>query len=534
MAHYPEILDDLHLRPNDEPLPNSLEREATLRSPVTRLPPEILAYIFELCQVGEDMCTPVFVPAQGLFCFAQICRVWRAVAESNPRLWTSIHFYFSDALQNRKEDVSRVKPVFDLHLKRSGALPISLTFTDHRLYDAATEDLIALMVDRLRAHSRRWVHVSLHLSCGYFPLLFTFMPCDLSSLEQLHISGDMLGQRIVTTLHLNLESAKNLKSFSYSGPGHSLDDKIDLPWEQLEDVAFEFSPHNGMSSTLSRQFGRLAQCQNITTCSLGIDRPFWLDLHGDQTITLPCLRTLRARRLSLQSHARTVIDTLILPQLQMLEIDAAIIVGWDGWNLPWHHRNFSNLLARSGCTLRRLSIQDVYFPNDELVRCLALSPTLTSLRFIPCPRSQDMVDVIRRLDVSHAAVGHERKHVWGGPLVPGLREITLASSVETCLDCMLAMCRSRVGARALAAKVATLRHVEAVFFDVLHGTDVARVGVSGGRLGKVAGLRKELARWVSENENERKNGCVSGEEEERLEASVVIESPYGVDYIDLV
>ena len=502
---------------------------------MTRVPLEILAYIFELCLVDKGISTPVFVPVQGPFCLAQVCKLWKAIAESDPHLWTSIHFYFPDGRQSREKDVARVKPMFDLHLKRSGALPISLTFTDNRFYHAATEDLICLLVDRLREHSRRWKSISLQMSCGYFPLLFTFMPCDLSSLEHLYINGDVLGQRIVTTLCLSLESAKHLKSFAYSGPGHSLNDKIDLHWDRLGEVSFEFAPHNGMSSTLSRQFKRLAQCQNITTCSLGIDRPFWLDLDRDQTITLPCLRTLRVRRLSSYSHARTVIDPLILPQLQTLEIDAAILVGWDGLTSPWHDRNFSNLLVRSGCTLRHLSIQDVDFPNDELVRCLALSRTLTSFRFIPCPRSQDIVDVIRKLDISepvvpvgdqtprrtqlHDATGSGQKYVGDGPLVPGLREITLASSVERYLDLMMAMCRSRVGAR--AAKVAALRHVEMVFFDMSHGMDEARTSsVPRDRLGS---FRRELARWVSENEDE-----------ERLEASVVVDSPYFAEYIDVV
>lgn len=515
-----------------------------LYSPVARLPHETLAYIFELCLARERESTPVFVPSQVPFCLAQVCKLWRAIVGSDPHLWTSIRFYFPHERRNREEDVPRIKPVFDLYLKRSGALPISLTYTDHRCYEADTEYLVSLLVDRLRTHSRRWKRISLRLSCGYFPLLFKFMPCDLSSLEHLDISGDVLGQQVVTTLCLNLDSAKNLKSFAYSGPSRSLVDKIDLHWERLAEIAFEFAPHNGTSSTLSRQLKRLVQCQNITTCSLGIDRPFWLDLAGNQTITLPSLRTLRVRRLSTtQSHARTVIDPLILPGLQTLEIDAAIPVGWDGRNAPnWHNRNFSNLLARSGCALRRLSIQDVDFPNDEVVRCLALSPTLTSFRFIPSPRPQNIADVIRKLCVSEPAaqVGSQtqvqarcvdgEKHVGDSPLVPGLREIALASSVEGYLDLMMAMCRSRGGACARAAEVATLRRVEVVFFDMSHGTDVARGNsVPGDRLRKVTGFRQELARWASENDgNEKQCGG------ERVETSVVVDSLYLVEYVGVM
>ena len=200
-----------------------------LLSPMTRLPPEIIAYIFELSLADEGESMPVPVPGDGPFHLTQVCKLWRAVAESDPHLWTSIHIYFPHARQSREQDVPAVKPMLDLHLKRSGVLPISLTFADHRFYHATTEGLVALLVDRLRTHSHRWKRISLHLSCGYFPLLFTFMPCNLSALEHLQISGEVLGQRRVTTLHLNLESAKNLRSFACSGPGHAVNYKIDLP-----------------------------------------------------------------------------------------------------------------------------------------------------------------------------------------------------------------------------------------------------------------------------------------------------------------
>lgn len=58
----------------------------------------------------------------------------------------------------RKPRVGRCaegKPMFNLHLKQSEALPLSPTFTDHRISRSDTEDLISLFVNRLRTHSRR-------------------------------------------------------------------------------------------------------------------------------------------------------------------------------------------------------------------------------------------------------------------------------------------------------------------------------------------------------------------------------------------
>ncbi|KAF8432256.1 hypothetical protein L210DRAFT_3558891 [Boletus edulis BED1] len=464
-------------------------------SSITRLPPEVLAYIFELyVAFSKELSRPDGVLPQGPFCIAQVCTLWRAVVESDPHLWTSIHFHFPESRQSREKDVPMVQSVLDLHLIRSGALPISLTFTDDRLYLPAKSNLISLLVDRLRMHAQRWKCISLQLAGDYFPLLFTFTPCNLSSLEYLSINGNAVTFSLPIMPQLNLESAANLKSFSYTGPGPSVEDRIYLHWENLAELSFEFASHFGGSF---------------------VSRPRLIDLAQfvSESITLPCLQTLRVRRITRFALAHGMIDPLILPQLQTLEIDASNLVNW---NQRWHYRNFSSLLARSGCSLLRLSIQDVDFPNDELVRCLSLSPALTSFRFIPCPRSQNISDVIRKLDASPRTRGRRRGHV----ALPQLREITMASSVERYLDSIKTMFRSRTGACARAAGVATLQRAEVVFFDLWH--DRSEDGLER--------VVNSLAQWVSENKSE--NGR-EGEDDQLLEASVVVDSPYLPAYIDV-
>ncbi|KIJ59783.1 hypothetical protein HYDPIDRAFT_43812 [Hydnomerulius pinastri MD-312] len=478
-----------------------IARLASMRSPVRRVPPEVLGMVFELCVTRDSAARG----AQGPLFLAHVCRNWREIAHSYPVLWTSLNFYFSDACGNREKDVTKVRPALDLWLKRSATLPISLTFTDHRIYHGATEDLIYLLVDRLRNNSRRWKSLSLQLSCGYFPLLFTFTPCDLASLEHLSINGDVLGQRIVTTLNLNLTSATKLKSLAYSGPGRSVDDRIHIDWDRLTYVSFEFSPHDGTSFTLSRQFRQLAQCQNVTTCSLGIGLPFRFAFGGQQTITLPCLETLRVRRLLPRSHASSAIDYLILPQLQTLEIDAAIFVSW---NMKWHDRQFCNLLTRSACSLENLYIKDVDFPNEELLRCLANSHKLKSLSFIPCPLSQNILDIIEKLDISRPAGGLP----MASPYLPQLQTLRLACTRVACFDGMLKMLTSRSGARASVAGVTNLECFELVFYKLWHETNPS--------------TEFNLNRF-----RERLAQCTA--DDGKLDASLVIEAPYLPEYIEM-
>ncbi|KAG6371749.1 hypothetical protein JVT61DRAFT_9100 [Boletus reticuloceps] len=164
-----------------------------------------------------------------------------------------------------------------------------------------------------------------------------------------------------------------------------------------------------------KQF-RHRQCQDITTCFLGIDRP--PPIGANRLITLPCLQTFRVRRLSPDAYAADAIDPLILPQPQTLEIDAFHLVIRRQCS---HHSNFSDL-----------SIQDADFPNDEFIRSLALSPALTSF---PCPRSRWHLE----MDVSWGdlILTRERRngHVaHAGSFVSQLREVSLASSVEGYLE----------------------------------------------------------------------------------------------------
>ena len=229
----------------------------------------------------------------------------------------------------------------------------------------------------------------------------------------------MLTHDCFIPLGLNLESTMNLKSFAYSGLCSTPQDII-LHWENLSEVSFAF-PHLGSGRMLCYNLWHLSRCQNITTCSLGIEENTRLQLDSSQTIILPCLETLRICCLSCDAHACSAIDPLILPQLHTLDIDVSNLVIW---NQCWHNRNFLDLLARSGCSLLHLSIQNVNFPNNELVRCLALSPSLMSFRFIPCLRFQDINDVLQALDVTSLL------------LVPCLREIKLGSSVKAYLEPM--------------------------------------------------------------------------------------------------
>ncbi|KAF9241091.1 hypothetical protein BU15DRAFT_61057 [Melanogaster broomeanus] len=403
------------LRPQLEAV---VQRPAVLRSPVKRLPPEILANIFHFCAIhGSDM-------------------------ERGRAL-------IPNSLDGHQLLLLRLLPVpvRKPHERRVQSYTGFGHVPEDFILSHLSHQMIYMLVERLRNNSRRWKSISLQLPGDYFPLLFIFTPCDLASLQHFSINGSNVDQGRLTVAHLNLESATDLKSFAYDGPPYSVDDRISVAWNRLTEVSLGFASRPGITKTLCRYFRQLAQC-NITTCSLGLGKIF----RADQPITLPYLRTLRVRPISFGCHARSIMDVLILPQLQTLEIDAVTLV--TQWTERWHDRQFSKLLSRSSCSLERLHIQNVYFPINELLRCLARSRDLKSLCFIPCPR----YDISSELDVSRVA-GAE---LVVSPIVPRLQELKLPCTSQTTVERIMKMVVSRVGASANAAGVDALQRLEMV------------------------------------------------------------------------
>lgn len=338
-----------------------------LHSPMTRTPPEILTYIFRLYLPPWDEQMPASPPStQRPSCLAQVCRLWRTIVESDHHLWTSIHFYFPSYARTRcKSDKQTIQAIFDQHFERSGKLPLSLTFTDHRIFSERRTGCIYLLVDLLGRHSRRWKRISLHLPGNYFSILFKFTQCDLSSLEHLHISNN---EKDISygSPRLHLGSATNLKSFANSGSHGRVMRATDLHWGRLAEVSFDFEPCN-MSSAY-QEFTHLGDCQNIIVCSLGIGHSF--DYPYFQTITLPRLQTLRIRRMSDRAETH-FLDSLILPQLETREIDSKFFVGSDrltylGRIVPFQ-TSWLNLDVPSATFQYRMSISPT--ANSSAVSC---------------------------------------------------------------------------------------------------------------------------------------------------------------------
>ncbi|KIJ13886.1 hypothetical protein PAXINDRAFT_135501 [Paxillus involutus ATCC 200175] len=434
------------------------------------MPPELLSIIFENCLPAKVLSSATL--SESPLLFGRVCTHWRSVSQSTPKLWTSLSFNFLESDIDRVRDGIKVTFALDTWLRRSSNLLLSVSFTDNRIYQPDTEDLIAWFLLQIREHSKRWKYIYLQFSSDYFTRLSVVSSCKFTSLESLSIHADHMGwRRGLATLSLDLILADRLKSLSYTGPDWIIREDIFVDWTRLTEISFQYNLHEagGESSTLFRHFATLGICQNLAVLSIGIGYSF-RSLPND-FIVLPHLHTLKIRRLSRNSRGHVVFNLFILPQLETLEIDGAILVGWDGFDTQWHDSHFSEMLRRSACTLQGLHIRDVDFPNEELVRCLALAPALASFVFLPCPRFQPISDLIDYLSIG--SIGNETPAA-PSPRLPRLEKLRLGCANEAYFTPLAEMVESRSRAGAARAGVARLLEFELVLYDFIHDDDPLR------------------------------------------------------------
>ena len=503
-------------------LPTAKEPVHLKRVAVHRMPPEILRIIFENC-LEEGAPSRAFLSEPPLS-LGRVCSYWRSVSHSTHRLWTSLSMRFLETNVDRSRDGLKVSTTVDTWLQRSYPAPLSIAFTDNRIFQKDTEDVVIWLLSRIRMHARRWKSIHLKFSSDYFIQLSVLSSCAFTSLTSFSVHVDHMGwRRGLVSLHLDLAQATRLTSLGYTGPDHVGREDILVDWSRLTSVAFSHDLHEsgGQTATLPRHFSSLGHCRNLTELSIGLSttgqhlHPLDAMAQGQVTITmieLPRLHTLRVRRLSRSTHACVLIDALYLPRLSTLEIDSAFLVGWDDALTPlshpdsplpqmhtpthwWHAHHFSALLDRSGCHLHTLRIRDVDMSPSELVRLLtspSTSRTLSTFTFEPFPRACSISDVLAQLIVlpgpepilgqgvrspspspetaTNTGSDADPGSVPGStlPSFPCLTKLCLGCAHESHLDTLADVIASRTGARATQAGVQPLAVFKLVFYDFVY------------------------------------------------------------------
>ncbi|KII95968.1 hypothetical protein PLICRDRAFT_234457 [Plicaturopsis crispa FD-325 SS-3] len=364
-------------------LQNRLDRNHGALSALLRLPSELLAHIFLDCLPDDASRRPATVLRLG-----SVCSRWWAVAQSTPRLWTSMY-------------LGRRGPPLDAAvtwLRRSGGLPLTLECEGR-----ASLDLAPLVV----AYAERWTHLGLDTRDDYEQTRSEPVSGGFASLVSLSI--DMgAGNEDVTLWDFTASPRLRAVSVSYAGAG--TDDAptrvVTLPWTQLTHLCLQNQTQGTCVDILSLS-PNLVEC-DLRTIRLGFEH------HPNAPsppVHLPHLRHLRISYLSVDERDPGtrpdiwLLDSLATPALLDLDLSAPP-------TNVLREDSLLRLLQRSGgARLRRLGLDSVGTVEGELTPCLAYlsalqeldisgGVTLLDVRALECTEGQCALPALRvlRLD----------------------------------------------------------------------------------------------------------------------------------------
>ncbi|KAJ7679265.1 hypothetical protein DFH06DRAFT_1166167 [Mycena polygramma] len=368
-----------------ERLDNFIRPHLALISPARRLPADVVVEIFTACLPWNRNATMSSTQAPLLLC--HVCRAWRNLALSTPRLWASLHIVaYTPKLNQLNEAV-------DVWLSRSGVLPLSISLV--RYYKSARDTALrssdtdfSTLVHTVAHYSSRWSRMRFKLESHYVAKTFAALtPSAVPILE--NFVFDTWG---MDCHQLPFLEAPSLSSLTLRGvASRSL---VTTPLSRALRHLFLGQDATSLI-TEAEGLALLAGCPNLEACSLLIGGPLSPNV-------MPRCRMEHLRQLSVADYAQsatTFFTTLDLPNLQTLEYVADSVEEFRIIPLLASANHLQSLSlsifsqvapqAMIGClrmapTLRELCIQyDDTFVDSEF--WTSMTPTTQNLHNVLCP-----------------------------------------------------------------------------------------------------------------------------------------------------
>ena len=339
---------------------------------ILKLPPEIGSHIFLLAMGNRDI---IYIPQRGKalptpFLLGAVCRGWRQLARSTPRLWTRLAFNFFDTTNTTSKTMEALPQLVSDWLERSGGLPLTLYVSFEGNCETPPEGSVSI-INTLNKHSGRWHEVQFALPRHYLERLCGTSPPEL--LRDLTIS-DPDGK--VECIPLTFKMNASPMQFDIGG---FLLDVVDISWENLVYLHLNRTTTDGVLKVL-RNAPLLEKC-SLSDISPPIDN---LPIPGT-IIRLRYLHTLEVTWIEGEVF-RYFIDFLELPSLEscLVDLETSVV------------DHLTSVLERSGCSLKSLTMwQDTTPAVDDLERFFQAVPHLRHLKFfISAHHSSSMMDYI--------------------------------------------------------------------------------------------------------------------------------------------
>jgi hypothetical protein len=382
------------------------QRAPLLSAPEQWLPPEILSEIFLTSVLNDPYdIDHVAIPwRRSVLLPGQICRYWRNIAISTPRLWSALILDVGPQWTNRELNLATI------WFARSGDAPLTIALVG-RYYKPQTHPVIDVVV----AHSPRWYILYCDASLSIVHRL-RGAKGKIPLLRHLFIFSDALHDPPIPQSFDTFEMAPELRTLNFRGQVSVLKPKF--PWVQLSEVHLCHTPRYTVDDFLQM----LHHMPNLLTCTM------WL-IYPGHSLGHPiiCNSTLRELHVSLY-NLRPLFQHLALPALRSLTC---------GVYKTWPREEFCSFLQRSSCPLQSLVLGPhddrgrVGDPSHDLIECLRHTPHLTELKLWVRTTSSFF---------------HEMSYGTSSPsLVPKLRSLEVTRDIYSNFDydAFVAMVKSR-------------------------------------------------------------------------------------------
>ncbi|KAK6977296.1 hypothetical protein R3P38DRAFT_3377627 [Favolaschia claudopus] len=345
-----------------------LRAENSLLSAIRRIPPEILCEIFGWVAQRECWCyvvgSPVVVAPWHL---THICRRWRNVTRSYPRLWSTL------SISHHMNDASRFELAFpeaaietQLALSRPANLTILL---DVYIYPNQPTAHLEQLLRLLTRESNRWQNLFIRCMPGSTRLLASALSViqgQLAQLDTVRVTLDDcddseahfedLWSLFATAPKMCKVEFQTSRCF-FPGPAGiiPLPNSFSIPPHQLTHLAINSSP-NFIFHILLQAADTLV-CAELHVGRAPCDPPHSL-LGFPSVLHLPRLETL-------YMDSDWCFECLFIPNIQSLGIT-------DPKTLP-------KILEQSQCEVNSLTLHETGMRSEEMLTLLSKVPSLTSL-----------------------------------------------------------------------------------------------------------------------------------------------------------
>ncbi|KAJ7212632.1 hypothetical protein GGX14DRAFT_564383 [Mycena pura] len=428
-------------------LKQCVDTHFALVSPMRRLPDDILREVF--VETLPSTRNTAIISTEGPLLLCRVCKLWRSIALTTPRLWASMHIVVPDRAR-----IHRLIDILRSWLGRSGTVPLAITML---LSQTWTPDCnVAAVLAFLASASRQWkdLEFTLPLNGDDVTALSAVSSEDVPVLRSVKIrltirqppSADLGNVVGPAQVHFPFLAAQSLRGFVFHGPYESLPSPVS--WGTLRYLTF-------YESSSSFAWSILGQCTMLERCEIRIgDGPALAT--PTEPICLPFLSHLSLETYVLNMNHEDVLrifDDLSLPHLTSLRLHT------------YQEAELSGVLLRLMHPLRCLDIVAHSMRSEYLVEVLAAMDSLEELILNGEPRLSGNLPLgMWGMPGDDAFLTHLTPPRDGaGPnLCPRLRRIKLLGFQVLSDAVLLQFVRARTLDRSQANNVAPLTHVVCV------------------------------------------------------------------------